>query len=72
MTKTLKNGIMMPIDSLKESNFYAGFNYISFINFSLMHQVTNLRKFVLFLKKGEIPPESHRILVKITPSDLAI
>ena len=28
-------------------------------------------KFALIFKKGEIPPKSHRMLMKITPSDSA-
>ena len=37
-TKTLKNGILIPIATSKESHFNAGFKYISFIKFSLTHQ----------------------------------
>ena len=35
---TLKNGILIPIDMSKESDFYADFKHISFIKFSLTHQ----------------------------------
>ena len=38
VNKTLKNGILMLKDTSKESNFHAGFKYISFIKFSLRHQ----------------------------------
>ena len=38
VTKTLKNGILIPIATSKESHFNAGFKYISFIKFSLTHQ----------------------------------
>ena len=38
VTKTLKNGILIPIAISKESHFNAGFKYISFIKFSLTHQ----------------------------------
>ena len=33
VTKTLKNGILIAIDTLKESHFNADFKYISFIKF---------------------------------------
>ena len=38
VSKTLKNGILIPIATSKESNFNADFKYISFIKFSLTHQ----------------------------------
>ena len=38
VTKTLKNGILIPIATSKESHFNADFKYISFIKFSLTHQ----------------------------------
>ena len=38
VTKTLKNRILMPIHTSKESHFNADFKYISFIKFSLTHQ----------------------------------
>ena len=38
VTKTLKNGILIPIPTSKESHFNADFKYISFIKFSLTHQ----------------------------------
>ena len=37
-TKTLKNGILIPIATSKESHFNADFKYISFIKLSLTHQ----------------------------------
>ena len=49
VTKTLKNGILIPIAISKELHFNAGFKYISFIKFSLTHQklraCENLRYF---------------------------
>ena len=36
VTKTLKNGIFMPIVTLKESHFNADCKYISFIKISLL------------------------------------
>ena len=38
VTKTLKNGILIPIDTSKESDFYVDFKYISFIKFSLTNK----------------------------------
>ena len=38
VTKTLKNGILIPIAISKESHFNAGFKYISFIKFSPTYQ----------------------------------
>ena len=38
VNETLKNGISMLKDISKESDFYADFKYISFIEFSLCHQ----------------------------------
>ena len=38
VTKTLKNGILIPIATSKESHFNADFKYKSFIKFSLTHQ----------------------------------
>ena len=38
VTKTLKNGILIPIPASKELHFNADFKYISFIKFSLTHQ----------------------------------
>ena len=37
-TKTLKNGIFIPIATSKESHFNSNFKYISFIKFSVTHQ----------------------------------
>ena len=37
-TKTLKNGILIPIATSKELHFNPDFKYISFIKFSLTHQ----------------------------------
>ena len=37
VTETLENEILIPIDTLKELDFYADFNYINFIKFSLIH-----------------------------------
>ena len=49
VTKTLKNGILIPIATSKESNFNAGFKYISFIKFSLTHQ--KLREYLRYFRK---------------------
>jgi len=38
VTKTLKNGMLIPIARSKESHFNSGFKYISLIKFSLTHQ----------------------------------
>ena len=38
VTKTLKNGILIPIATSKESHFNSDFKYISFIKFNLTHQ----------------------------------
>ena len=47
VTKTLKNGILIPIVTSKEFYFNADFKYISLIKFSPTHQkVASLRKFV--------------------------
>ena len=37
-TKTLINGILIPIATSKESHFNADFKYISFIKFNITHQ----------------------------------
>ena len=56
VTETLKNGILIPIATSKESYFNVDFKYISFIRF--FHQ--KLRVW-----------ENLRVLMKITPSDSA-
>ena len=38
VTKTLKNGILIPIPKSKELHFNADFKYICFIKFSLTYQ----------------------------------
>ena len=38
VTRTLKNGILVPIATSKELHFNAYFKYISFIKFGLKHQ----------------------------------
>jgi hypothetical protein len=38
VTETLENGILIPIDTSKESDFNADFKYLSFIKFSSTHQ----------------------------------
>jgi hypothetical protein len=38
VTKTLENGILIPIDTSKESDFNADFKYISFIKFGSTYQ----------------------------------
>jgi hypothetical protein len=71
-TKTLKKGILIPIDTSKEYNSYADFKYISFIKFSLTHQKSSAwENLSYFQEKGETHPKSHKKLMKITPSDSA-
>ena len=38
VTKTLKNGIVIPIDITKELDFYTNFEYISLNEFSPIYQ----------------------------------
>jgi hypothetical protein len=38
VTETLKNGILIPIDTSKESDYNSDFKYISFIKFNLTYQ----------------------------------
>jgi len=38
VTKTLNNGILIPIATSKEAHLNADFKYISFIKFRLTHQ----------------------------------
>jgi len=38
VTETLKNGILIPIVTSKESHFNADFKYLSFIKISFTHQ----------------------------------
>ena len=38
VTETLKNGILIPVVTLKELHFYASSKYISFIKFNFTHQ----------------------------------
>ena len=69
VTETLKNGILIPIDTSKESDFNSDFKYISFIKFNLTHQKLRAwENLADFRKKGERPPKSYRTLMKITPS----
>ena len=71
-TKTLKNKVLILIVTSKESHFNADFKYISFIKFSVTHQMLRAgENLPYFRKKGETPPKSHIILMKITPSDSA-
>ena len=55
VTKTLKNGFLIPIVTSKESHFNADFKYTSFIKISYTHH-TSLRKFVSFQKIGGNTP----------------
>ena len=72
VTETLKNGILIPIVTSKESHFNADFKYISFIKISLTHQKLRAwENLPHFRKQGLTPPKSHKILTKITPSDSA-
>jgi len=48
------------------------FKHTSFIKFSLTNQKLGAREKLPYLKKkGEIPPKSYRILMKIIPLDSA-
>ena len=70
VTETLKKGILIPIDTSEESDFYAGFKYISFIKVTLTHEKLRAwENFLYFRKKEETTPKSHRYLMKTTPSD---
>ena len=64
VNKTLKNGILTLLDTSKESDFYADFKYISFIEFSIYHQklltITSPRKFALFWKIGGNSPKKEK------------
>ena len=72
VTETLKNGILIPIDTSIESDFYDDFNYISFIMFSPIHQkLRTWENLPHFQKKEKTPPKSHMTLMEITPSDSA-
>ena len=51
VTETLKNGILIPIVTSKESNFYADFKYISFIKFSLTNQMLRAWENVPYFRK---------------------
>ena len=56
VTETLKDEILIPKDTSKESDFYADFKYISFYKFSLAHQ--NLQAWencLIFEKMGKHP-----------------
>jgi hypothetical protein len=55
VTETLEKGILISIDTSKESDFYADFKYISFIK-SCPSKITLLIKFAVFSKKGRKPP----------------
>ena len=69
MTETLRNEILILIDTLKESDLYADFKHISSIKFSPAHQKPE--KIYPFSKKGKTPPKSYKILFKFTSSDSA-
>ena len=59
-TKTLKNRILIPIATSKESHFDADFKYISFIKFNLTHQSYEPEKLCLILEnRGKQTPKSH-------------
>ena len=54
VTKTLKNGILIPIATSKESHFNADFKYKSFIKFSSYpSKVMSLRNIFLILENRE-------------------
>ena len=54
--EALKNGIMIPIDTSKESNFYADFKYINPLSFALLIKSYEPKKiYLVFEKEGNIP-----------------
>ena len=54
VTKTQKNGILIPIATSKESHFNADFKYISFIKFSLTYQKLKENvEFCIFCQKAD-------------------
>ena len=56
VTKTLKNGILIPIATSKELHFNADFRYINFIKLSLTHQSYEPEKNCLILEnRGKQP-----------------
>jgi hypothetical protein len=69
VTETLKNGIFIPIDTSKESDFNTDFKCISLFEFSFTHQkLCAWENLADFRKKRKRPPKSYRTLMKITPS----
>ena len=54
--ETLRNGILIPIVTSKELNFYADFKYISFIKFSLAHQSYGPEKIYTILENKKKHP----------------
>ena len=56
VTKTLKNGILIPIVTSKESYFNADFKYISFNKFSPTHLSYEPEKICPILKNREKYP----------------
>ena len=56
VTETLKNGILIPIVTSKESHFNVDFKYISFIKIRYTYQKLSLRKLTHFRKEGDTPP----------------
>ena len=68
VNETLKNGILILIDTSKESDFYANFKYISFINLVLLIKSYEPGKICLVLENRGKPLKGYRILTKITPS----
>ena len=56
IAETLKNKILIPIDSSKESDFYAGFKNISFTKFNLISQKLQAWEYLpYFQKMGKHP-----------------
>ena len=74
VTKTLKNGILIPIATSKESHFNADFKYITHQKSSQnlpvkSYDPENIR--IILDNRGKATPKSHRILTKIITSDSA-
>jgi hypothetical protein len=62
---------LISIDTSKELAFCTDSDYIIFIKLSVDHNNYEPEKNCLIFKKGGTPPKSHRLLIKIAPSDSA-
>ena len=56
MTEALKSGIMIPIDTSKQLNFYADLEISVSPSLIIPSKVKSLRVFSVFSKKGEGEP----------------